>query len=317
MSKFSSPIFILTSLLLAMPGMAEQGLYKKISPACVEILVGGRLDGSGAIVCSSGLVLTACHVIRKQNKKYEALSPQLGRKQLNLIATYRGSDLALLRLPKSDTPYPALPLAKSIPTEGKRVFLLGSPIFRHHLLLSGTIARRSESFSWFNGGFTNTIPISGIGAPGSSGGPWVNPKGEIIGVQVASVTTDKGHQGISSAAPLHSIRNFLAKKKNLSVACIEAAVEELWGQSPQLIEKFKPGTQGLLLRQVTRNGAAFKAGLRDEDLILEAGGRTFVRIEPFLAMLRKKKPGALIKLRVSSANGENEREVSFPTASLE
>ena len=136
MSKFSSPIFILTSLLLVMPGMAEQGLYKKISPACVEILVGGRLDGSGAIVCSSGLVLTACHVIRKQKQEIRsALSPQLGRKQLNLIATYRGSDLALLRLPKSDTPYPALPLAKSIPTEGKRVFLLGSPIFRHHLLL--------------------------------------------------------------------------------------------------------------------------------------------------------------------------------------
>ena len=177
-----------------MPGMAEQGLYKKISPACVEILVGGRLDGFGAIVCSSGLVLTACHVSRKQNKKYEALSPQLGRKTAEPIATYRGSTGPSLRLPKSDTlPRSAL---QSIPTEGKRVFLLGSPIFRHHLLLSGTIARRSESFSWFNGGFTNTIPISGIGAPGSSGGPWVNPKGEIIGVQVASVTTDKGHQGM-------------------------------------------------------------------------------------------------------------------------
>ena len=317
MSQFISPILVLTSLFLALPVSAEPGLYKKISPACLEILVGGRLDGSGSIVCSSGLVLTACHVIRKQNKKYEALSPQLGRKQLSLVATYRGSDLALLRLPKSDSPYPALSLAKSIPAEGRQVFLLGSPIFRHHLILSGTIARRSESFSWFNGGFTNTIPISGIGAPGSSGGPWVNPKGEIIGVQVASVTTDKGHQGISSAVPLHSIRNFLAKKQNISVACIQAAVEELWGQSPQLIEKFKPGTQGLLLRQVKRNGAAFEAGLRDENLILEADGKTYIRIEPFLTMLRKKKPGSLLKLRVSSSNGANEREVSFRTASLE
>ena len=274
MSQFISPILVLISLFLALPVSAEPGLYKKISPACLEILVGGRLDGSGSIVCSSGLVLTACHVIRKQNKKYEALSPQLGRKQLSLVATYRGSDLALLRLPKSDSPYPALSLAKSIPAEGRQVFLLGSPIFRHHRSLSGTNATTSESFTRYNGGFTNTIPISGIGAPGSSGGPWVNPKGEIIGVQVASVTTDKGHQGISSAVPLHSIRNFLAKKQNISVACIQAAVEELWGQSPQLIEKFKPGTQGLLLRQVKRNGAAFEAGLRDENLILEADGKT-------------------------------------------
>ena len=177
MSKFSSSLFILTSLFLALPGYAEQGLYKKISPACVEILVGGRLDGSGAIVCPSGLVLTACHVIRKQSKQYEALSPELGRKPLSLIATYRGSDLALLKLPARDKPYPALPLAREIPPEGKPVFLLGSPIFRHHLLLRGTIARKSETYSWYDGAFTNTIPICGIGAPGSSGGPWVNPKG--------------------------------------------------------------------------------------------------------------------------------------------
>jgi C-terminal processing protease CtpA/Prc len=98
---------------------------------------------------------------------------------------------------------------------------------------------------------------------------------------------------------------------------MQAAVEELWGQSPQLIGKLQPGTKGLLLRQVTRNGVAFKAGLRDEDLILEASGKTYVRIEPFLTMLRKKKPGSLVKLKVSSANGENEREVSFPTASLD
>lgn len=317
MSKFSLSIIVLLSLFWALSGFAKQGLYKKISPACVEILVGGRLDGSGVIVCPSGLVLTACHVIRKQSKKYEALSPQLGRKELRMLATYRGSDLALLRLPERETPYPALPLAKSTPGEGRKVFLFGSPIFRHHLLLSGTVARRSESFSWYDGGFTNTIPISGIGAPGSSGGPWVNNIGEIIGLQVASVTTEKGHQGVSSAVPLHSIRRFLAKKKNISVACIQSAVEELWGQSPHLIRKFQPETKGLLLRQVIRGGVSFEAGLRDEDLILETNGKTYVRIEPFLQMLRKKKPGSLIMLKVSSANGENEREVSFPTASLD
>jgi S1-C subfamily serine protease len=98
---------------------------------------------------------------------------------------------------------------------------------------------------------------------------------------------------------------------------MQAAVEELWGQSPQLIGKLQTGTKGLLLRQVDRNGVAFKAGLRDEDLILEANGRTYIRIEPFLTMLRKKKPGSLIKLKISSASGEKTRTVSFPTASLD
>ncbi len=317
MVKYVHSILILSTLVLTLPALSAQGLYKKISPACVEILVGGRLDGSGAIVCPSGLVLTACHVIRKQSKRYEALSPKLGRKPLKLVATYRGSDLALLKLPARDKPYPALPLAREIPPEGKPVFLLGSPIFRHHLLLRGTVARRTETYSWYDGAFTNTIPICGIGAPGSSGGPWVNPKGEIIGVQVASVTTAKGHQGVSSAVPIGSIRSFIAKKENVAVACIQAAVEELWGQSSQLIKKMPAGTEGLLLRQVATGGVAAKAGLKNEDLILSADGKTYVRIEPFLAMLRKKKPGTGIELEICSPNGENRRKVSLKTATLE
>ena len=219
------------------PESRAQGIYKKISPACIEILVGGRLDGSGVIVCPTGLVLTACHVIRKPSKRFEAFSPKVGRKPLQLIATNRGSDMALLKLPAGKAPYPALALAKQIPPEGKPVFLLGSPIFRHHLLIRGSIARKTQTYSWYDGGFTNTIPISAIGAPGSSGGPWVNQKGEIIGLQVATVTTSKGHQGVSSAVPLPSIRRFISEKKNVSVSSIQAAVEELWAQGPEYIEK--------------------------------------------------------------------------------
>ena len=317
MLKYCLHTLILTTLALPLPSLLAQGLYKKISPACVEILVGGRLDGSGAIVCPSGLVLTACHVIRKQSKQYEALSTELGRKPLSLIATYRGSDLALLKLPASKKPYPALSLAREIPPEGKPVFLLGSPIFRHHLLLRGTIARRTETYSWYDGAFTNTIPICGIGAPGSSGGPWVNAKGEIIGVQVASVTTSKGHQGVSSAVPVSSVRNFIAKKENVQVACIQSAVEELWGQSTQLIKKIPSGTKGLLLRQVATGGVAAKAGLKNEDLILSADGKNYERIEPFMAMLRKKKPGSMLLLEICSSNGDSRRKVSLKTAILE
>lgn len=317
MLKYCLTTLILSSLALPLPSLLAQGLYKKISPACVEILVGGRLDGSGAIVCPSGLVLTACHVIRKQSKEYEALSPDLGRKPLSLIATYRGSDLALLKLPSTKKPYPSLSLAREVPPEGKPVFLLGSPIFRHHLLLRGAIARRTETFSWYDGAFTNTIPIAGIGAPGSSGGPWVNTRGEIIGVQVASVTTSKGHQGVSSAVPVNSVKDFIAKKENIRVACIQSAVEELWGQSTHLLKKFPSGTKGLLLRQVAPGGVAAKAGIKNEDLLLSADGKTYVRIEPFLSMLRKKEPGSVIQLEICSANGENKRKITLKTAVLE
>lgn len=293
-----------------------KGLYGKVSPACVEILVGGRLDGSGSIVSPEGLVLTACHVIRKASKRYEALAPAAGRLPLKLVATDRSLDLALLALPKREASYPALSFAKSIPPEGTTVHLFGSPVFRHRLLLNGSVAGRSSRYEWYDGAFTETYAIAGIGAGGSSGGPWLNGKGEIIGVQVASVAFGDKHQGVSSAIPVRRVREFTAKGVTVTTATMEAAVEELWGQSPEYLAKVPPDLRGLVLRQVRKEGTAAKAGLVDEEILLEVDGRKYERIEPFLKMVRSKRPGDELRLSVADKQGKNPRDLTLKLAAL-
>ena len=292
-------------------------LYAKVVPACVEILVGGRLDGSATIVSKEGLVLTACHVIRKKSKSYEALSPTLGRHPLELVCTDRSHDLALLSLPKREKPYPFLKVARNIPNEGRPSYLLGAPVFRHNLLITGYVAKKKSSFEWYDEAFAETFAIAGIGAGGTSGGPWLNAKGEIIGVQVASMTLGDIHQGIASAIPPTAIRSLIEKKETVVTPTIQAAVEEIWGQSPEFLEKIKPNTKGLLLRQVAKNGVAAKAGLKDEEIILKVGGkRVFERIEPFMQMLRRKKPGDTLLLHVADSKGEGQRTVKIKLAEL-
>ena len=295
---------------------AVDDLYGKIAPSCLEILVNGRLDGSGVIVDEKGLVMTALHVIRSKPEKIEALSLSLGRLKLNLVATNRGSDLALLSLPKKKEGYPKLPLAESVPVEGTQVFLIGSPIFRHHLLLTGSVARRKESFSWYDNAFTNTFPITGISAPGTSGGPWVNKNGEIFAIQVAGVTTETGHQGVNSAVGLPSIKSFIEKRKTVTMPTIQAAVEEIWGQSPFLINQIPDQTKGLLFRQVSPNGVCGQAGISEEDIMLSVNGKTYQRIEPFIKYIRSLSVGEEIKLLISNSNGENEKIVSVKLAEL-
>jgi serine protease Do len=304
--------FFSTSILVS----AKIDLYSKISPSCLEILVGGRLDGSGVILDEEGLVVTAFHVIKKKGKKIEALSKSLGRLPLRLIASNRGSDLALLSLPKQKNGYPALRFAKNVPIEGTRVFLMGSPIFRHNLLLQGTIARRAESYSWYDGAFTNTFPITGIAAPGTSGGPWFNQKGEIFAIQVAGVTTENGHQGVSSAVALPSIKNLVEKQTTIISPTIESAVEELWGQSPYLLKELPVEIKGLLFRQVSPSGVCGKAGIKDEDIMLQANGKVFQRIEPFITYVRSLKIGTEIKFLVCDSKGENNKKVSIQLAAL-
>ena len=75
--------------------------------------------------------------------------------------------------------------------------------------------------------------------------------------------------------------------------------------------------KGLLLRQVAKDGVADKAGLKNEDLILKANGKSYTRIEPFIRMMRSMKPGTTLKLEVSSVTGENRRGLSLKTASLD
>jgi serine protease Do len=292
-------------------------LYAKVVPACLEILVGGRLDGSAAIVSEKGLVLTACHVIRKKSKSYEALSPTLGRHPLELVCTDRSHDLALLSLPKREKPYPFLKVARNIPNEGRPSYLFGAPVFRHNLLITGYVAKKKSSFEWYDGAFAETFAIAGIGAGGTSGGPWLNARGEIIGVQVASMTLGDVHQGIASAIPPTAIRSLIEKKETVVTPTMQAAVEEIWGQSPEFLEKVKPNTKGLLLRQVAKGGVAAKAGLKDEEIILKVGGkRIFERIEPFMQMLRRKKPGDTLLLQVANSKGEGQREVKIKLAEL-
>jgi S1-C subfamily serine protease len=290
---------------------ASENLYSKVLPGCVEILVGGRLDGSGVIVDKKGSVLTALHVIREKPKTYESLSKELGRLPLTLVATYRGCDLALLSLPKRKQVYPTLHLAKKIPEEGSKVFLMGSPIFRHQLMLTGFIARRTPTFSWYDQAFTETFPITGMAAPGTSGGPWINDKGEVFGIQVAGVTTDRGHQGVNSVVGIKSIKKLLDAQKDVVVLTIESAVEELWGQSPRLLEKLPTGIKGLLFRQVIPDGVCAKAGIKNEDIMLLANGKNYQRIEPFIKYIRSLKINSAVKLSVCDAKGENKREVEI------
>ena len=291
--------------------IASENLYSKVLPGCVEILVGGRLDGSGVILDKNGSVLTALHVIRKKQKTYECLSRELGRLPLKLVATYRGCDLALLSLPKRKQAYPDLPLANKIPEEGSKVFLIGSPIFRHQLLLTGFIARRTPTFSWYDQAFTETFPITGMAAPGTSGGPWMNDKGEVFGIQVAGVTTDLGHQGVNSVVGIKSIKKLLAAKKDIVVPTIGSAVEELWGQSPRLLEKLPTEIKGLLFRQVTSIGVCAKAGIKNEDIMLSANGKTYERIEPFIKYVRSLKIDSEVNLKVCDAKGENKKQVKI------
>jgi S1-C subfamily serine protease len=113
-----------------------------------------------------------------------------------------------------------------------------------------------------------------------------------------------------------SLKSFLEKKENVTVPTIQAAVEELWGQSPQLIKKIPTGVRGLLFRQVYPHGVCAKAGIKDENIMLQADDQIFERVEPFVKYIRSRKIGEEIKFLICNSTGKNKKVVTVKLAEL-
>ena len=115
------------SLVLAAMASASATVAAELSPAAyeeakaatVEILVNGHLNGSGWIGDAKGLIVTAGHVVESPDRRFEVVSPALGRKEAKLLAVDLGHDLALLSIALRKEGYPALKPAQELAVAGR------------------------------------------------------------------------------------------------------------------------------------------------------------------------------------------------------
>ena len=307
--KTVNSIVVASLILLAgcATSQAQEAPHKKLQAASVEILLNGRLVGSGCVVSASGQVLTANHVAANDKDKLEILSRTLGRHPAKVLARDPGHDLLLLALPKRDKPYPHLAVAPAAPKVGEKIWLHGAPVFRHNVTLPGTIARAGTAFEFYDGAFREIRHIAAMAPMGTSGGPWVNTRGELIGVQSAGMAINRIHQGIAYVVPWFAVRALLKNQRTLESATMNAAVEEIWEQSPEFIAKLPKATRGLVARHVQPKGAAAKAGLAEWDLITAVDGKPVERTDNLMHRIRANRPGQSIQLRVTDRTGKNPR----------
>jgi len=298
---------------------AGESVYTRLQRASVEILVNGRMTGSGCFVSSDGVILTACHVVKDKGKDIEIVSPVVGRMSASRIATDRGHDLALLRVAGKKRKYPHLEIAPRIPDALSEVFLSSSPIWRHGLVLKGSVARETPSYCRQTTlkCYVRCIYIDGASPVGSSGGCWTDSRGRVVGVQSGYLNnTDKSPVGIAFAAPADAIARLLAERGDRGVATMGAAIEELWTQSQGFIARLPKGTQGIVTPRLDKDGPLEKAGMTHETLILEIDGKPVAYLDRLLKIVQSKKPGDQVTLKVIEPIGKPPREVKIRLAEV-
>ena len=289
-------------------------LYETLRRASVEVLVDGHMAGSGCFVDAEGLVLTAAHVVKGKADGIEIVSPVAGRLRAEQVASDLGHDLALLRIREGGGPCPSLEMADGVPAPTAEVLLFSSPLWRHGLVLKGSVARSQPSYCWQPAlrCFVRCFYVAGASPVGSSGGSWVDAGGRIVGVQLGYLNNkDKSPVGIAFAAPIDAIRSFLADRRSREAATLGGVLEELWTQSPGFIGRLPKGTQGIVTPVLHKGGALAKAGLTKETVITAAEGKPVAYLDDLLAVVRARKPGDEITLTVIEPIGKPEREVTL------
>ena len=161
--------------------------------------------GSGVIIDPRGYALSSLHVVEGASSLKATVYGQAGALEypLKIVKADKTSDLVLLRI-QGDGPFPYASLgdSNSIRT-GDVVISIGSPFGFEQSVTSGIISSRNRTLNVGGMVYENLIQTDSSINKGSSGGPLLNAKGDVIGINTAIYSSSGQFAGISFAVPIN------------------------------------------------------------------------------------------------------------------
>jgi Do/DeqQ family serine protease len=244
--------------------------------------------GSGVIVdAARGYVLTNHHVVEQADTIKVRLTDDR-YVDAKLIGSDPDSDLALLQI-KADG-LRAIPLGDSEKLEvGDFVVAIGNPFGIGQTVTSGIVSALGRS--GLGNRYEDFIQTDASINPGNSGGALVSLKGELIGINSQIISRTGTNVGIGFAIPSNQAK--FVMNELIAHGKVERGRIGIQGQqnlTPELAKAFGlPNTRGALIADVVPGSPADKAGLKTEDVILEANGREirdFAHLRNLVGLMR-------------------------------
>ncbi|MES2295444.1 MAG: Do family serine endopeptidase [Pseudomonadota bacterium] len=225
--------------------------------------------GSGFIISPDGYVLTNAHVVDGADEVIVTLTDRREFKARVLGADGR-SDVAVLKIDGGKPAMPSLSIGDSSKIRvGEWVIAIGSPFNLENSVTAGIISAKSRD----TGDFLPLIQSDVAVNPGNSGGPLINMRGEVIGINSQIATLSGGYNGISFAVPIDEamrVAEQLKKTGKVTRGRIGVLIGEV---SKDVAESLGLGkTRGVEVSSVEAGGPADKGGIRVGDIILKFNG---------------------------------------------
>jgi S1-C subfamily serine protease len=236
---------------------------------------GQRAQGSGFVVSEAGHILTNSHVVSTSGGSNSAVK---GAEQLYVVfhdgdrvpASIIGWDLfndtGLVKVDPEDHAVSPVPLGDSSSVVvGEPVAAIGSPFGQESSLAVGVVSATQRSIESLTSAYDVSDAIQ-IDAPinhGNSGGPLLDARGRVIGIN-AQIRSDSGNaEGVGFAIPINSARRSmeqLISKGHVAYAYVGVTTQDV---TPALARRYGLGApRGALIQAVVADGPAARAGLR-------------------------------------------------------
>ena len=293
---------------------------KKVSPAVVSIstkssavdffgqTVTHEGGGSGFIITSDGLIVTNKHVVSDKNAMYTVFTYDWKSYPAEVLARDSVSDFAVVKIKASGLHVVELGDSDQLQV-GQRVVAIGNALGQfQNTVTSGVISakeRQIDAGSAVGGGsehLEGLLQTDTAINEGNSGGPLINLKGEVVGINTAVAAKGQA-EGIGFALPMNSIKNSIAQvtksgkivRAYLGVRYIaltkEIADQNDYGVSTGAVLVGNPQNPA-----VVKGSPAAKAGLKADDVITKINGEQVTEQKSLTRILNQYNVGDVIEI---------------------
>ena len=267
-----------------------------ISTTVSDDFGGGRGVGTGVVLTSDGQILTNAHVVEDASEVVVRFAGETEPRVAKILASDLGNDLALLKI--DATGLVAATFAKpgsvqigdAVIAIGYALALDGGPT-----VTSGIVSALKRTIETDSGALNSLIQTDAAISSGNSGGPLVNLKGEVVGINTAVARGDS-----TSAANNIGF--------SISVDEVLIVIEQLRKQANGVVRDDgflgvglaarEDGGQGAIITDVQAGSPADKAGILIDDVVLAVDGEPIDGQAGLVAAIRDAEPGQTVKIEI-------------------
>ena len=250
--------------------------------------------GSGFIVSQDGYVLTNAHVVEGADEVYVNLTDKREFKA-KVVGTDKRTDVAVLKIEASKLPAPVRVGDDNRLKVGEWVMALGTPFGLENTVTAGIVSAKARD----TGEEIRFIQTDVAVNPGNSGGPLINMRGEVVGINSQILSRSGGFMGISLSIPIDDamkVADQLRTSGKVTRGRIGVSIAPVTKEVAESIGLGK--AMGALVQGVEPGTPADKAGLEAGDIITQFNGTTIENVADLPRLVAATKPGTTSALKV-------------------